>query len=267
MTASISVLRAYKTRAGAGKRLANELGANIVVAGRYPDILPKDLVLNWGRSVWPVWTEEALDGGVSFINQPSAIAKAVNKTVCFKYLDDGCVRTLRHTTSREEAERLAESDPVFCRTLISASQGKGIVIARNPSEVVEAPLYTMGYPKTDEFRIHVFNGEVIDRTQKKRRSLEKLIELGLTYNGNIRNMANGSVFCRHDIFEHNDLDQLGIDAVKALGLDFGGVDIMAIIKDGELLSSVVCEVNTAPQLQGTTMTRYVEAINKFTGNT
>ena len=52
---------------------------------------------------------------------------------------------------------------------------------------------------------------------------------------------------------------MGIDAVSALGLDFGAVDIIEDA-DGKLY---VLEVNTAPGLEGQTLTLMAEALKEL----
>ncbi len=52
------------------------------------------------------------------------------------------------------------------------------------------------------------------------------------------------------------VDQLGLDACAALGLDFGAVDIGWNIKDG----ATIFEVNTAPGIEETTLEMYIKAI-------
>src|SRR5262245_60444506 len=55
--------------------------------------------------------------------------------------------------------------------------------------------------------------------------------------------------------------ELAKKAVKALGLDFGAVDL-AKLKDGTL---IVLEVNRAPGVEGNSITAYVNAIQKWVG--
>lgn len=263
----LSVLRFTERKKGAGLRLAEGLNAIVNVCKRKPLHFPENYVLNWGRSERPVWLNEAEDSSVTFINHPDAVARAVNKLECFKLLEKAGVPTLKFTDSLQRAEDWVSvgGARVFCRTLINSSRGKGIVIVDRVCELVDAPLYTLAFDKTHEFRVHIFRGEVVDYVQKKKKSTKKLLERGLEYNSDIRNIANGSVFCRKDIIDSEEVKEIASRAVSTLGLDFGAVDMLATVdtETGGVLEARVCEVNTAPQLKGTTLKKYVAIFEKL----
>lgn len=106
--------------------------------------------------------------------------------------------------------------------------------------------------KKNEYRVHVFNGSVIDITQKKKRK-------GVTVDTKIRNYHNGWVYCRDDVYIPEGIELLAIRTIKALNLHFGAVDIIW----NELQNKCyVLEVNTAPGLTGTTLERYADAIKE-----
>lgn len=141
---------------------------------------------------------------------------------------------------------------VMCRTLLRASEGRGIVIAETKEQLVPANLYTKYVPKKEEFRVHVLNGEVIDVQQKrKRKGFEN------ERNTKIRNLSNGYVFCRDGIIEPPELRTLATKACASLGYTLGAVDIVHNIKKEQL---VVLEVNANPGMQGTTLENYAAHI-------
>jgi glutathione synthase/RimK-type ligase-like ATP-grasp enzyme len=145
-----------------------------------------------------------------------------------------------------------EGAAVMCRTLLRASEGRGIVVAETPEQLVRCSLYTKYVPKKQEFRVHVLDGQVIDVQQKrKRKGFED------ERNTKIRNLANGYVFCRDGIVEPPTLRQLAINATRALGYRLGAVDVAYNVKKEQL---VVLEVNANPGMQGTTLEKYAEAI-------
>jgi glutathione synthase/RimK-type ligase-like ATP-grasp enzyme len=79
----------------------------------------------------------------------------------------------------------------------------------------------------------------------------------------IRNAANGWVFAVNDVrFTSPEIEEkvrsYSVAAVKALGLDFGAVDIIVNKKGTE---AYVLEVNTAPGIESpTVLAAYVEYI-------
>ena len=141
---------------------------------------------------------------------------------------------------------------VVCRTLLRASEGRGIVIAETEDQLVPARLYTQYVPKKAEYRVHVLNGEVIDvQMKKKRKGFED------ERNTRIRNLANGYVFCRGNLLEPDGLRRLAVDACNSLNYSLGAVDIAHNVKRNSL---VVLEVNATPGMAGQTLENYANAI-------
>jgi glutathione synthase/RimK-type ligase-like ATP-grasp enzyme len=118
-------------------------------------------------------------------------------------------------------------------------------------------LYVQYKKKRDEYRVHMFRGGVIDVTQKRAVNQEDRTE---TFNRQIRNHGNGWVFCREDVDPPDAVWGQAYSAVRALGLEFGAVDV---IWNDHYQTAYVLEVNTAPGLEGTTLERYVEAIRSI----
>lgn len=146
----------------------------------------------------------------------------------------------------------------FARTLVNSTGGRGIVEFDWPSEqpIPNAPLYTKYIPKKAEYRVHVFNGQVIDVQQKKKKR-EFAAENRDT---RIRNLANGYVYTRDGIVPPTGLNDVAISAVNCLGYHYGAVDIIYNEKRNQCY---VLEVNSRPGLMGTTLERYSEALINF----
>lgn len=200
------------------------------------------LLINWGRS------NLSPRGFPSRILNPSyKVIRATNKLLCLNRLGEFGVSKIDHTTSQETVRAWLREPGVvvYGRSLLNASQGKGIVIITKPEEIVFCPMYTKGILKAHEFRVHVFGDKIIDVTKKRRRS-------DVNRNDYIRNLANGWVYCRDGISYPDVLTETAKRAVSSLGLDFGAVDIL-LRKD----IPYVLEINTAPGLTGTTLARYV----------
>ena len=145
---------------------------------------------------------------------------------------------------------------ILCRTLTRANSGRGIILAETPEQLVPAPLYTRYVPKQDEYRIHVFRELGVIDVQQKRRNSEVSSEDRDPY---IRNHDAGWVFCREEIHPPQAVLNVAVNSVLALGLDFGAVDI------GFHNNIGVCvyEVNTAPGLEGQTLTNYINAFKQL----
>ena len=250
---------------GSARDLADMFGLETLVPHRAPRFKPPPYLLNWGNTGYSSWIEQyTVCKENKIINHPMAVAKAVDKKKALEVMRYKSIPCLIFTTYRSDAVRwLEEGSRVYCRTLNRATQGRGIVIADSPSEIVPAPLYTVEYEKNREYRVHVFNGKVIDVQIKKKRSPEHLEELGVTANPDVRNMGNGYVFCRGNIRRNEAMEKACIDAIRALQLDFGAVDVLGKVDNetNELVDFALCEVNTAPALTGTTLDVYIAALS------
>jgi glutathione synthase/RimK-type ligase-like ATP-grasp enzyme len=101
--------------------------------------------------------------------------------------------------------------------------------------------------------LYVFDGQVIDVQQKRRRE-------GANATNEIRNTANGWVFCREGVEAPAIAVEAAKAAVEALGLDFGAVDIKC---NRQGTRCAVLEVNTAPGLEGTSLVNYGAAYHSL----
>lgn len=237
----------YNKKSKAAKDLAKALKCKVLTRPRRSR---KEVLINWGSCKY--------DNTKSYaVNHHIAVGFASHKLSSLQIFKESGVDCPDFTADIEVAKDwIREGEIVVCRKLLKSHSGKGIVIAKKIEELVAAPLYVKYFPKTYEFRVHVFNGKVIDSVQKRKRS--GVSEEG--YNKYVRSHNNGWVFCRENNKVTEDAKMLAVNAVKVLGLDFGAVDI--VMKTNGTCK--VLEVNTAPALQGTTLDSYVKAIKEFT---
>lgn len=233
----------YKRYSEGARILARKLGIH-----RMPDpalIRGGHHVINWGNTNWEVPV------AVRVYNKPANVAVAVNKLKAYHAFREHDVLTPEFTTDIEEARKWAEKSVVMCRTLLEASEGKGIIVAEKPVDIVPAKVYTRYVRKKREYRVHVFQGKVIGF---KRKIKHKDVAVDNTF---VRSHANGY---RYICDPANPPTQRTLDAavsaVAALGLDFGGVDI-AWVEKGD--KPYVLEVNTAPGLTDMTGDWYAQA--------
>ena len=203
-------------------------------------------MVNWGagRDFAPART----------LNHPEAVSRSVDKLEALQEMSHFGTSVVPFTTSKRQAEAWQrEGRVVMARKLLKASEGRGIIVVEPQGRLPDAPLYTKYIKKQGEYRVHVFNGRVIDKQQKV---LPR--NHGGARNFFIRNSQNGFIFIRGGIETPRDCEVQGIRAVESLGLDFGAVDV---IWGGR--NAYVLEVNTAPGIEGTTVLSYAEAIRNY----
>lgn len=199
-------------------------------------------VINWGVH------NEALRvrANQRVLNKPEAVAVARDKIATFRKLREANVPHVQFFTSKAEAERVRGNKTILARSTTTGSGGTGIRIIPPGTALPDAPLYTLYFPKTHEYRVHVFNGRAILIQQKRRKT--GLTEARTEEQKKIRSHDNGWVFCINDLSHTTEqkrlMEQHSITACAAAGLDFGAVDIL--VKDNEV---VVCEINTMPGLE------------------
>lgn len=247
------ILYGYKRNSKSLRLLEKELilkGYRAIRRSKHTTRVPKsnDTVLVWGANYNPEWKTG------TYINTPQKVSLATNKLYAFNLLHEKNISIPEYTTDLETAKLWIKDCWIVCRTLLRASGGRGIVLAKTQEELVKAPLYVKYKRKDKEYRVHIFKGKVIDAAEKKRRQLENRPE---NYNPYIRNYEYGWVYCRDNVNLTEDTLQLAKDTISALDLDFGAVDI---IYNSKYNKAYVLEVNTAPGLQGKTLTNYVKAI-------
>ncbi len=210
-------------------------------------------IINWGNSENPNWNTSIID----WVNKPANVAVAQDKLLSLQQLGNAEISVPPFTTSRETAQRwIANDHVIFARTMLRGSQGRGIRVIKTHLDMINAPLYTSEI-KGPEYRIHIFNGELLDYQRKRRRQEFHNNNVELPY---VKNLENGYVYCRENLAHIQENIDMAINAVHALGLEFGAVDI---IRDKIARHSFVLEVNTAPGLEGTTLQKYSNKIREI----
>lgn len=252
-----AVLYPYNLQSSSAANLAGALHAvRVCVNGTYRH-RRGHLVINWGNSHIPTWgTPRAYE---AMLNKPQQVAIASDKVRTFQRLTHLFPDDLpMWSCSREDAEGWLtrpiygnKLNAVVCRTLTRANSGRGIILARTPAELVNAPLYTRYKPKRDEYRIHVSSRYgIIDSVRKLRRTGANGTD---GFDPYIRSHNHGWIFARDNLVVPAAVAQAAERTIHVLGLDFGAVDIGYHPDFG--LS--IYEVNTAPGLEGTTLANYI----------
>lgn len=214
----------------------------------------RELVMNWGS------TKEYPRAVCSWLNHPLKVKIAANKLLALTKMKEMGVSIPDFTTDVNVAkEWIQEEYIVLARFKLNGHSGQGIKVCKTLEELPgNAPLYVRYYRKKSEFRVHVFQGRVIDYVEKKAREGSTTMS---NFNKYIRSYDNGWVFCRDNIEDIAKVKDEAIKAVASLGLDFGAVDVIWTKKD----KAIILEVNTAPAIEGTTVERYANAVRNLIG--
>lgn len=204
-------------------------------------------IINWGCST----ADNRVSDSCNIINKPEAVRKTSNKLSTLFSLKDR-VLVPPFTENRSEARLMASRGIVVARTILNGHSGQGIqIIPKGSEDIPDAPLYVQYIKKKKEFRVHVFDNEVIFVQEKRRRRDIPDDQV----NWQIRNHSNGFIFAHNDLEYDDVMLSSSIDAVNALGLDFGAVDIIYNQRENKYY---VLEVNTAPGLTGETLRVYAD---------
>lgn len=238
----------YKMASQSAKALAQALGVKrLKPEGR----MIADTFINWGAS------KINRDYEAGCYNHPTAVGVASNKLKTFLALD-GVVLIPDYTTDLVEAQEWLNSGiTVVERHTLTGHSGEGIRLVEFDEELsVDAKLYVQYIKKEREYRLHVFRDEVFF-VQRKARALDVPDD---EVNWKVRNHANGFIYANQNIELPAIAHHMAIEAIQALGLDFGAVDMIYNARQNKFY---VLEINTAPGLSGTTLDKYVEKFKEL----
>ena len=236
--------------------ISRHFGQRKVFPNRQFAARTSDTLVNWGHtSPIPVFA------GKVVLNKPEKVAISSSKIEALTILANVGVRTIEWDTQRSAAQQwIDDGKKVFCRTLTRASQGRGIVVAETAEELVSAPLYTKRMDHTNEYRVHLFKGRVIDIVEKRRMNTATLAERNIEVDNDIKSHDRGWVFVHGSArLQHidgaykNDVANQAYNAIMALNLDFGAVDVLY---NNPERKAYVVEVNSAPGMEAGTTTHY-----------
>lgn len=239
------------------KRLANglrEVGHKVLLVGRNNTkykAKDTDLVINWGNSKYPSWPIYWL------YNDPVDNLQAINKIYTFEKLKEYGIPHPEWTTDYDvAADWWEKGKDIVGRLTATGYGGDDIVIYTKNDDQFDSEhlckLYVKYKKKKHEYRVHVFNDEVIDVTWKRKKK-------GAEIDTKIRNFKNGWVYCREGIKITENLLSTARDAISVLNLHFGAVDLIWNEKEDKYY---VLEVNTAPGLVETSLNNYVKYIHE-----
>lgn len=245
-----SRLRSYRRGSKSARVLADYLGIKVLKQENSKFVgREHDVIINWGSS-------SSVGNGLMrcrIINNPINVAQATNKLVTLNRLRSSSISIPRYTTDPQKA--LDNFKRVFVRQELTGHSGAGIIVVdtEDVEELPHAPLYTEAIVKKNEYRAIVVGDRVVDLKQKRLSSNAPEDRSKF-----IRNLSNGWIFARENLEDVEGLNEIAISAIKALGLDFGAVDIITDRED----KLYVLEVNTAFGLEGHTVELVGDAIKR-----
>jgi hypothetical protein len=192
-------------------------------------------VIRWGTAAGLGYVPDVV------VNKMANIKKAVHKLESIKLFNAREVRTAKFTTTT----------PCVGRS-IEHTQGQNFWLCWEKGQIQTAELegaeYFIEYiPIKQEYRVHVMDGKVVftQRKYPKDRISSAFMGIQGFSNGWHRHAFDGAV--------SKDIKDTARDAVAALGLDFGGVDILISQTDN---LAYVAEVNTGPALPTEEVRKY-----------
>lgn len=245
-------LYSYNNGSASAKALAEALNIKLVKHEGKP-LRFKGPLINWGNSK-PIARHIECGG---CLNPPASVANAVNKLKAFKLMADKVSLPVWTEDAVEAAKWLADGNAVVVRHKLNGHSAEGLEIVEK-GEIPKAPLYTKYIKKDQEWRVHVFKGQVffVQRKARKKDVPDDQV------NWQVRNLKGGFIYAHQDVVASEKVKEQAIAAITALELDFGAVDIITN-KRGD---AYVLEVNTACGLEGTTLERYVEQFKGLEAN-
>lgn len=253
----------YISGSEGAKLLADKMGIRSVKTDGTSKILanPKDrLLIFWGKPNEHV-QNQLRNFNYNYINHPSYIRSSVDKLRFYELIrnkDYAIPYTLDPTVAYSWL--VDEGVKVIARTTVTGMGGEGIDVLRTEEDwdtTKKYKVFTKYIPKRHEYRVHVVDGAVITISKK-------VMPNGNKPEGNnweVRSHDNGFIFQR---VEEQDVPKqvlsAAIDCVARVGLTFAGVDV---IYNEKKKQAFVCEVNSAPGIEGGTVDAYAKALEEY----
>lgn len=209
---------------------------------------PVDYLIRWGQR-----SGAGFRPNQGVINSQSALNNNADKMAALRQLDEAGVQVPNYTQSRDDFGDTIDY-PILGREE-SHARGEDInlILQWRDAYLTDNDFFVEYIPTELEYRMHVVDGEVIKIHEKRKQS-------DAPNHPFIRNSETGYIFMEPR--ETPPPDQLAIDAVGALSLDFGAVDVIREEGTGD---HYVLEVNSAPSLDEANMERYGSAIADMIG--
>lgn len=207
-----------------------------------------DYLIRWGSRTGAGWRPRQ-----DVVNSRSALENNTDKFDAMQQLESAGIRVPNYAESRDAFGDEIEY-PILGRNRNHA-RGEDIelILQWRDAYLTDNDFFVEYVPTDFEYRMHVVNGEVVQVHEKRLRN-------EADNHPYIRNSETGWVFLEPR--ESPPPDSLAIDAVGALGLDFGAVDVIREEGTGD---HYVLEVNSAPSLDEANLRRYGDSFAEIIG--
>lgn len=221
------------------------------------------VVINWGSSSLDL-TKHQPNGLV--LNKRSAVLVCANKLKFFDTVFKNNKDIIpEYTTDPQVAQGWSDDKTVVVsREVLSGHSGQGIRFSDKDNDWLDkGKLFVKYIPKKEEYRVHIFKGNVLDIQQKVlRKEDENGVEVQKEHiNFRVRSYGNGFIFARNDLHTPECVVNAAKKAFNAVNnLDFGAFDVIWNQKNDK---AYVLECNTAPGLTGTTLDNYAATFKKY----
>lgn len=224
--------------------------------GTEPPERREDILIRWGSSV-AVPHRPAVT-----LNRRAAIETATNKFLSLEVMHRNNISVPRFSSVQDMVRQHGEhitTDvfrnlgyrvPILARNR-AHTRGQDVLLCLQDIDFARAIKWDREFfieyiPTKSEYRVHVFRNNVI-------RVSEKVLRNRKNYVPYLRTHDNNHVFQDERTPLSNENKQVAVNAVRAIGLDFGAVDIL--VSDDN--RSYVLEVNTGPSLMDSGAEIYV----------
>lgn len=239
----------YKQGSKGAKALALALGGRVLrrVGSSY---VPRgnDVVINWGDGECPRQS----------LNQAAMVRRIANKRLAFDVFSSAGVTIPRYAIRKED---VTWEGMTVVRHKLTGHSGEGIELVEG-KDLPDAPLYVQYVKKEQEYRIHVgkmASGDDVRIISVQRKARNRAV-LDQDVNWKVRNHSNGFIFVRGGVDPPPSVLHEASRALVASGLDFGAVDVIWNEKEQK---AYVLEINTAPGLEGQTISDYADFFHQL----
>ncbi len=237
---------AYNNGSKSVNQLVEALGGRMILhEGSSYKYRAGDIVINWGFARPPA-------RGVPVINLPASVQTATSKLATFASLQASGISVPAFTRNKETAQ--AWNSRCLGRDLDNGSQGRGITVYQRGDRLGDHRFYVKYFKKEREFRIHVWGDRIIFEQEKLKKT-----DAGENYDRYVRSHDRGWCFAFQHLRERpvpRVVRETAINSVRALGLQFGAVDLGWNEDSG----AATFEVNTAPGIEETSLQAYITQI-------